>query len=193
MTLLLLAAFTVWPVAAVAVHGLLAPAAWPLRIAFATLAVAVTSTLLTLVPAGLIACALTRIGVPGRELVWHVLRLGALIPPFIAPLALLLLAGPGGILASSGSLTGFGAIVVGQALAFLPAAVTLLVRALAGVPVELEQAAEVLGARRRTVIRRVTLRLAGPNVLRAALVVLGFCLADVAGPLLLGGDRKSVV
>jgi iron(III) transport system permease protein len=189
MTLLLLAAFTVWPVAAVAVYGLLAPAAWPLRIALATLAVAVASTLLTLVPAGLIAYALVRVGVPGRALVWRVVQLGALIPPFIAPLALLLLVGRDGILATGGSLTGFAAIVVGQALAFLPVAVTLAVRALAGVPVELEQAAEVLGARRPTVIRRVTLRLAGPDLLRAALVVLGFCLADVAGPLLLGGDR----
>jgi iron(III) transport system permease protein len=188
MTLLLLAAFTVWPLTAVAAYGLVAPAAWPLRIAVVTLVVAVTSTVLTLVPAALIAYALTRVGVPGRELVWRVVRVGVLIPPFIAPLALLLLVGRGGVLAPGGSFTGFGAIVVGQALAFLPAAVTLLVRALAGIPVELEHAAEVLGARRSTVIRRVTLRLAGPDVLRAALVVLGFCLADVAGPLLLGGD-----
>jgi iron(III) transport system permease protein len=186
---LLLAAFTVSPVAAVAVYGLLAPVAWPLRIALATLAVAVASTLATLVPAGLIAYAVTRVGVPGRQLVWQAVRIGVLIPPFIVPLALLLLAGPGGILAPGGSRTGFTAIVVGQALAFLPAAVALLVRAIAGIPVELEQAAEVLGARRLTVVRRVTLRLAGPDLLRAALVVLGLCLADVAGPLLLGGDR----
>jgi iron(III) transport system permease protein len=110
-------------------------------------------------------------------------------PLFLAPLALLLLVGPGGVLAPGRALTGFTAIVVGQALAFLPVTVTLLVRALAGIPVELEQAAEVLGARRGTVIRRVTLQLAGPDVLRVALVLLGFCLADVAGPLLLGGDH----
>src|SRR6266508_2076360 len=164
---LLLASFTVSPVAAVAVYGLFAPVAWPLRIAFATLAVALASTLATLVPAGLIAYAVTRVGVPGRQLVWQAVRVGVLIPPFIVPLALLLLAGPRGILAPGGSRTGFTAIVVGQALAFLPAAVALLVRAIAGIPVELEQAAEVLGARRLTVVRRVTLRLAGPDLIRA--------------------------
>jgi iron(III) transport system permease protein len=184
MTLLLLAALILWPVAAVLVYGLVSPGGWPLGLALTTLGVAAASTIAALVPAGLIAGALTRVDVPGRELIWHVVRLRLLIPPFIVPLALLFLAG-----GRRQSLAGLTAIVLAQGLAFLPHATALLVRALGGISLELEQAAEVLGASRLTVARRVTLRLAAPSLLGTVLVVLGLCLADVTAPLLLGGDR----
>jgi iron(III) transport system permease protein len=184
--LLVLGALVVWPVVGLLGHGLLTPlAAWPWRIALATLAVALATALGALVPALLVALTLMRVDIPGRTTVWQVFRLGIMMPPFIIALALLVLTGP-----RSGSLSGFAAIVVAQALAFLPYAVALLVRALASVPVELEQAAEMLGARRATIVRRVTLGLAGPGMLRAALVVLGLSLSDVATPLLLGGDAR---
>jgi iron(III) transport system permease protein len=188
--LLLLAVFIAWPVAAVAVQGLLVPAAWPWRVALDTLAVALAATLGATVVALPIAFVLTRIDTPGRVMAWQIFRIGALIPPFIVSLGLLVLAGPHGLLVSSPSSRGLVAIAMGQAIAFLPYAVVLLGRVLAGVPGELEQAAEVLGARRVTVLRRVTLGLAGPGVVRAALLVLGLCLADVATPLLLGGDAR---
>jgi iron(III) transport system permease protein len=179
--LLLLAVFIAWPVAAVAVHGLLVSAAWPWRVALDTLMVALAATLGASVPALLIALVLTRVDMTGRTTIWQLFRLGALIPPFIVPLALL---------AASSSWRGLAFIAIGQALGFLPYAVVLMVRVLTGVPAELEQAAEVLGARRVTILRRVTLGLAGPGVARAAGLVLGLCLADVTAPLLLGGDAR---
>ena len=113
----------------------------------------------------------------------RVCRLGVLLPPFVAPLALLVLAGPRGLVAGvfgpGGSLPGVVAIVIGQAIGFFPWAVALVVRALAAVPVEMEQAAETLGAGRLTVVRRVTLGLAGPRVGAAALVLVVLCLSDV--------------
>jgi iron(III) transport system permease protein len=181
VALLLLAVFIAWPVAAVGVHGLLVPAAWPWRVALDTLVVALAAALAASVAALLVALALTRIDVPGRTTIWQVFELGALMPPFIVPL---------GLLASGSSWRGLAAIAIGQALAFLPFAIVLMVRALAGVPAELEQAAEVLGARRVTILRRVTLGLAGPGIARAAVLVLGLCLADVTAPLLLGGDAR---
>lgn len=179
--LLVLAVFVAGPVAAVAVRGLLVPAAWPWRIALDTLMVALAATLTASAPALLIALVLTRVDMTGRTMIWKAFRLGALIPPFIMPLALL---------ASIPSWRGLTAIAIGQALAFLPYAVVLMVRVLTGVPAELEQAAEVLGARRVTILRRVTLGLAGPGAARAAVLVLGLCLADVTAPLLLGGDAR---
>jgi iron(III) transport system permease protein len=188
-TLLVLAGLTVWPVASVSVHGVLAQSAWPTVIALQTLAVGLASTLLVSAPAVVVAFAMLRVDVIGRGSLWRAFRALALLPSFIAPLALLALAGPHGILAPDALPGGFVAIVVGQALAVLPAAIALAARALSAVTVDLEHAAELLGARRLTVLRRVTLGLAGPRLLRAALLVLGLCLADVASPLLLGGDR----
>lgn len=191
LVVLLLAALLLWPVAAVALQGLLATqTAWPWRAVVDTLIVALTATLGALAPAGVIGFSLMRIDIPGRRMVWHIFTAGMLMPPFSVALALLVLAGPHGLLAGDPSRPGLGVVALGQALAFLPLAVVLVVRALARVPVELEQAAEVLGASRTTVARRVTLELAGPEVLRAAVVVLGLCLADVATPLLLAGDAR---
>jgi iron(III) transport system permease protein len=193
-----LAAFILYPVAAVTVWGLrawaLLGAAAPSRLAlvFVSLAVAIASTLAALLPAVPIGYALARVNLPGRTRLWGVCRLGVMLPPFVAPLALLVLAGPQGLLAgvfgAGGALPGIVAIVIGQALGFFPFAVALVVRALAAVPVEMEQAAETLGAGRLTVVRRVTLGLAGPRVGTAALVLVVLCLSDVATPLLLGGD-----
>jgi iron(III) transport system permease protein len=193
LLLVALATLVVYPLAALVVRGLIALAAsWPVGLVIRSLAVAVASTLAALLPAVPLAYALSRVDLPGRARLWRVCRLGVLLPPFVVPLGLLVLAGPGGVLAGvfslGGSLPGVVAIVIGQALAFSPHAVAFVVRALAEVPVQLEQVAETLGASRLTVVRRVTLGLAGPRVGAAALVLLALCLSDVSAPLLLGGD-----
>jgi iron(III) transport system permease protein len=110
-------------------------------------------------------------------------RAGLLLPPFVVPLAMLVLAArDGGI-----------PIVLAQTFAFLPHAFALVMRALAEVSAEAEQAAELLGASRWTVLRRVTLGLSRPGLVSAAFVILGLCLADVTTPLLLGGSRPLVL
>jgi iron(III) transport system permease protein len=178
IVLLALLAGVAWPVGAVVVAGAAGPAAAGLPgAALATLVVALDAALAGLLVAGVLAYALTRVGVPGGDAAWRLLRLGVLVPPFVAPLALLVLGAPGGL----------PTIAAAQALAFLPHATVLLVRALAVVPRELEQVAETLGAPRRLVLRRVTLALAGPPLRATAFTVLGLCVADVAAPLLLGG------
>jgi iron(III) transport system permease protein len=190
-TVLLLAAFVAWPVATVLLRGLLAGSAtWPVRLAVDTAAVGVTSTLATIALGALVAVTLTRVDVRGRALLWRAFRWWMVIPPFIGPLALLALAGPHGLLPLQGLRPGLGAIVAGQVIAFLPFAVARLVRTLAGVPVDLEHAAEVLGAPRVTVLRRITLGLAAPGLIRVGLAVFGLCVADVATPVLLGGSDR---
>ena len=193
LLLVVLAALIVYPVVALAVSGLVAAGArWPLGLVLRSLAVAIAATLVAILPAVPLGYALTRVNVPGRTRLWRVCRLGVLLPSFVVPLGLLVLAGPRGLVTGvfgpGGSLPGVVAIVIGQALGFFPHAVALVVRALAEVPVQMEQAAETLGARRLTVVRRVTLGLAAPRLRAAALVLVVLCLSDVATPLLLGGD-----
>src|SRR5262249_42096155 len=160
-------------------RGLTEHAPWPLALALDSVLIALASTVCALGPAAVIALALSRATVIGRGALQRVLGLGVFIPPFIAPLALVTL----------GARRGAASLVMGQALAFLPIAAALLVRAFREVPIELEQAAEILGAPRWTIARRVTMALVGPRVLRAALLILGLCLADVTTPLLLGGAQ----
>lgn len=178
------AAFIAWPVVTVLVQGLAEPGAWPLGLALDSLLIALASTLAALVPATAIAVALGRVPVGGQRLLQRTFGLAVSIPTFIAPLGLASLAGALAVP------RGVAALVIGQALAFLPVAVALLVRGLRAVPIELEQAAEVLGASRGTILRRVTLALVGPRLLRAALVVLGLCLGDVVTPWLLAGPHR---
>ncbi len=185
ITVLALAVLVTWPLLAVLVNGLLTPP--PLAVVVATLGVAAASTVGALVLAAILAAAV-RGGIPGSRHVLAIGRAGLLLPPFVVPLAILVLASRDG-----GRRLGLTAIVLAQTFAFLPHAFALVMRALAGVSAEAEQAAELLGASRWTVLRRVTLALARPGLASAACVVLGLCLADVATPLLLGGPQTLVL
>jgi len=181
--LALLVTLLVWPLAEVFVVGLLmAPP--PAPVIVNTLAVAVGATLGALGMAGVLAAGV-RFGIPGAGRLAMIARAGVLVPPFVVPLAVLVLVDRARL--------GLLAIGIAQAFAFLPHAVALVMRALAGVPAEAEQAAELLGASRWTVLRRVTLGLAAPGLATAAAVVLGLCLADVTAPLLVGGQPPMAV
>src|SRR6185436_17771158 len=162
-----LAALIVYPVAALMVAGLLATTrSWPLVLLLRSLMVAAAAALAALVPAVLLGYALTRVNVPGRTRLWQVCRLGVLLPSFVVPLGLLVLAGPGGllpgVLGAGGALPGVVAIAIGQAVWLFPHAMALVVRALAEVPVQMEQAAETLAPRRSTFMRRLPPGLPGP-------------------------------
>jgi iron(III) transport system permease protein len=180
-TVLLLAALVILPLLALLVNGIRMP---PSRLVVTTLGIAITSTLGALVLASALAAAV-RARTPGSRVVRTVFRVGLLLPPFVVPIALIALAGH-----DAGTRVGRpAAIVVAQVFTFLPIAFALVMRALAVVSAEAQQAAELLGASRWTVFRRVTLGLARPGLIRAALLVLGLCLADVVTPLLLGAEN----
>jgi iron(III) transport system permease protein len=188
-----LAALIVYPVAALALSGLVAVArSVPLALLLRSVVIAAAAALAALAPAILLGYAVARVNVPGRTRLWWVCRAGVLLPSFVVPLALLVLAGPGGLVPGAfgpgGAVPEAVAIAIGQTLGLFPHAVALVVRALAEVPVQMEQAAETLGARRLTVVRRVTLGLAWPRLRAAALVLVVLGLSDVAAPMLLGRD-----
>jgi len=193
--LLALVALVAWPLADVLLTGVLTSPP-PLGSIVDTLAVALGAVLGALGLASVLAAAV-RVSAPGAALLVTICRAGVLVPPFIAPLALLVLAHRAGLLIEVSGVApprlSLGAIAIAQAIAFSPHAFALLMRALARVPAEAEQAAELLGASRATVLRRVTLALAQPGLAIAALAVLGLCLSDVTAPLLLGNLHRPVL
>src|SRR5438552_292338 len=131
----LLALFVAWPLLLVLARGAthwaeLAGGAW-LGVLARSLAVAAVSTAVAVALGSGLAYAVTRADVPGKRLVAIACRLPAVLPPFFAALALLLLFGDGGLVVRAfgwrAGIAGFGGVVVAQTVAFLPDAFLVMV------------------------------------------------------------------
>ncbi len=191
----LLAVFVAWPLAALLATGAaharaLFAAARPLAALPGSLALAAVSAVLTVTLGGVLAYAVTRADIPGKGFVSAVVRLPMVAPPFVAALALLLLAGDHGLLARAlgprrGG-QGFAGIVIAQVVTFVPYAFLVMADVFRGWDGTLEEAAENLGASRPDTFRRVTLALAWPGLTSSALLVFVLALSDFANPFLIG-------
>ncbi|WP_292331509.1 ABC transporter permease [Mesorhizobium sp.] len=84
-------------------------------------------------------------------------------------------------------------VLLGLVQTTIPLAVLPIVSSLSGIPVDLEEAASVLGARRLKTYRHVILPLAMPGILSGAILVFGFNTGAFVVPLLLGGSRVSTI
>ena len=202
--LLLLLAFVVWPILRVLATSLSGPAgltlanyaeffsSWRLlRILVNSLAVSAVSTVITVAVALVLAYSVTRSDIPGKRFVSLMSLLPLISPPFLVSLAFILLFGRNGVVTQAlhldWSIYGFTGIVVSQVFTFLPQAYILLANVLGNIDVSLEEAAENLGARPLTTLRRVTLSLARPGLASAALIVFILCMTDFGNPILIGG------
>src|SRR5437660_296101 len=192
----LLALFVAWPLLLVLVRGAtrsaeLAGGAW-LAVLARSLAVAAVSTAVAVALGSGLAYAVTRADVPGKRLVAIACRLPAVLPPFFAALALLLLFGGGGLVVRAfgwrAGIAGFAGIVIAQTVAFLPAAFLVMVDTFRRTDDALEEAALNLGAGALATARDITLALARPGLVWAALSVFVLCLSDFGNPFLIGGD-----
>ncbi|WP_067180396.1 ABC transporter permease [Microtetraspora niveoalba] len=163
-----------------------------------TLVVAVGTTLFALVVGGGMAWLVTRTNVPGRK--WLA---GALVVPYMLPswtfsLAWLTLfkneraAGQVGILQSVGVRTpdwlAYGPlpIIVTLGLHYYPFVLLLVGNALRRIDAQLEDSARILGAPRRTVVRRIVIPLMLPALSSAVLLVIGRVLGTFGTPYVLG-------
>lgn len=191
----LLSLFVAWPLLLLLAQSAarsaeLVAGAW-LGVLGRSLAVAAVSTGLAVTFGGGLAYAVTSTDVPGKRLVAIACRLPAVLPPFFAALALLLLFGDGGVVPRALGLrvgiAGFAGIVLAQTVAFLPDAFLVLVRTLRRTDDALEEAAVNLGADALVTARRVTLARARPGLASAALSVFILSLADFGNPFLIGG------
>lgn len=123
-----------------------------------SLVVAVAATALTILIAGMLAYAFSRLNFPGREPLFYVLLVGMMIPPVMLIIPQFIVAKYLHLLNSLGGLV---LVYVTMNLAMQ----TFLLRGFfEGVPRDLEEAARIDGASHWTVFRRIVLPLSRPGI-----------------------------
>ncbi len=157
-----------------------------------TLTMVVLSTASSLLLGFLYAFAVTKSRVPGHRVFDVVPLLLLVTPPFVGGLAFILLLGRRGLITSTllgldVSIYGWHGLWLAQTLSFFPVAFVILRSTLQAIDPTLEQAARDLGASRVQVLRTITLPLATPGLLAAALFIAIAVLSDFGNPMLIGG------
>jgi len=135
--------------------------------------------------------------IPLRGFFHNIALLPLLSPPFVVAAAYPLLFGRRGVV--SYGVFGFEINVYGmyglwavQTIAFFPYAYQIIANVLRNVNPTLEVAAADLGAGRWHVFRTVTLPLALPGIVSAALLVAVYVLSDFANPLIIAGRYQTL-
>ena len=162
-----------------------------------SLVVSTFGTILAVSLAFMFAFVVHRTPLPGRRLYETFALLPLVSPPIVLSMALLLLFGRQGLVTpflkeafGFTDLYGPVGIVVAMGLTFLPHAYLLLEASLSRLDTPVEEAAQSLGARFWTLLRRITLPMTRPALTRACLMVFILCLTDFGNPMMIGGDYK---
>ncbi|WP_286978277.1 ABC transporter permease [Aminobacterium sp. UBA5514] len=129
----------------------------------------------------------------GKKVVLAVLLLSLISPPFVSSLAYIMLFGRRGLV--TWKLLGFhwspygphGVILI-ESISFATIAAFLIIAVLRGVDRSLEQASLDLGASRWHTLWHITLPLAKPGIITAALIVFIRSLSDFGTPMFIGGN-----
>jgi iron(III) transport system permease protein len=163
------------------------------RILFNTLRLGVCVAVVGVGVALLLAYVQTRLDVPGKR-VLHVIAIIPMVsPPFAVATAVIVLFGRNGII-STGlfgiryDIYGLDGLTLVLALSFFPVVYLNLVGLLQRLDPSLDEAATNLGASRWHVFKSVTLPLLIPGMASGFLLLFVESLADLANPLVLGGD-----
>ncbi|GAB3976110.1 iron ABC transporter permease [Plantactinospora veratri] len=142
----------------------------------------------------LFAFVQTRLAVPGKRIL-HVVALVPIVsPPFAVATATVVLYGRRGVI-SNGLLGleydiyGLDGLVFVLSLSLFPVAYLGLLGMLRGLDPALEEAAMNLGASRWRTLRTVILPLLAPGLVAPFLLLFVEAIADLANPLVLGGDH----
>ncbi|AVT29559.1 iron transporter permease [Plantactinospora sp. BC1] len=142
----------------------------------------------------LFAFVQTRLAVPGKRIL-HVVALVPIVsPPFAVATATVVLYGRRGVI-SNGLLGleydiyGLDGLVFVLSLSLFPVAYLGLLGMLRGLDPALEEAAMNLGASRWRTLRTVVLPLLAPGLVAPFLLLFVEAIADLANPLVLGGDH----
>ncbi|NLD95873.1 MAG: iron ABC transporter permease, partial [Synergistaceae bacterium] len=142
-----------------------------------------------------LCCALyvTRTSFRGKRAVLGVLLLTLISPPFVSSLSYIMLFGRRGLvtwrlLGLRWSPYGAHGIVLMESVGLAAVAAFLIMAVLRGIDRSLEQASFDLGAGRWETLLRVTLPLARPGIVTAALIVFIRSLSDFGTPMFIGGN-----
>jgi iron(III) transport system permease protein len=141
----------------------------------------------------LFAFVQTRLDVPFKR-VLHIIALVPIVsPPFAIATATIVLYGRSGIITNglfglSYDIYGLDGLVFVLSVSFFPVAYLALVGMMRALDPALEEAAMNMGASRWRIFRTVQLPLLAPGIAASMLLLFVEALADLANPLVLGGD-----
>lgn len=179
--------------------------AYYLRIVADTIWLALASAVLTTVLSFPIALFMTRTSSQAaRRLVLIGIMLPMLVSLLVQSFGWIAILGPDGLVNQALGLV-VGAerplallfnrtgVLLGLIQTTVPLAVLPMVASLRSIPVQLEEAAGVLGASRLQVYRHVILPLAWPGVIAGTVLVFGFNTGAFVVPLLLGGLKVTTI
>lgn len=157
-----------------------------------SLLMALLSTTSSVILGTVYAFAMVKVRVPGQRFFSVVPLLLLVTPPFVSGLAFILLLGRRGLityelLGLETSIYGWHGLWLAQTLSFFPIAYLVLRGVFMAIDTTVEQAARGLGANRWQLFRTVTLPLATPGLLAAALFIAISVLGDFGNPMLVGG------
>ena len=142
-----------------------------------------------------IAFCFAYLGLKGPYFVRGPLRLLGLLPliapPFIFALSLIVIGGRKGILTKALMLPfhiyGWPGVIIAQAITFLPLGYLMIENVLRSLNPNLDDAASDMGASDIQILFKITIPLAAPGILKAALLVFIMSIADFGNPMLIGG------
>jgi len=113
-------------------------------------------------------------------------------PPFIFSLALIIIGGRQGILTKllhlPFTIYGWQGVILAQVITFLPLGFLMIENVLRSLGSNLEDAACDMRASDIQILNKITIPLAAPGILKAALLVFILSIADFGNPMLIGGD-----
>ena len=112
-------------------------------------------------------------------------------PPYIFSISLITLFGRNGLINNLFNLNfniySWTGVIAAQCLAFLPLSFMMIENVLNSVNPSLEESASDMGASEFRIIRSITIPLAAPGLLKAALLVFVMTIAEFGNPAILGG------
>jgi iron(III) transport system permease protein len=142
-----------------------------------------------------IAFCFAHLGLRGPDIFKGPLRLLSLLPliapPFIFALSLIVIGGRKGILTKAFMLPfhiyGWPGVIIAQTITFLPLGYLMIENVLRSLSPNLDEAASDMGASDLQILFKITIPLAAPGILKAALLVFIMSIADFGNPMLIGG------
>jgi molybdate transport system permease protein len=142
-----------------------------------------------------LAWVLARLRFPGKNLLRGIVTLPMVLPPVVGGVALLLAFGRRGLVGEPiASATGMGlpfttaGVIVAEAFVAMPFLVITVEAGLRSMNVRFEDAARTLGARRWTVLRRVTLPLIAPSLAAGSVLAWSRALGEFGATITFAGN-----
>ena len=112
-------------------------------------------------------------------------------PPYIFAISLITLFGRNGLINNLFNLNfniySWTGVIAAQCLAFLPLSFMMIENVLNSIDPSLEETASDMGASQYRIVRSITIPLAAPGLLKAALLVFVMTIAEFGNPAILGG------